>query len=152
MRPRFCNASFNMAGILSARLTRKGVRDMIIRPTTLPGRQGTNIVLVLALLLAIAALSLSQVWLHSSQPLATRPPGNFGKLPLSFEPNAGQTDLSVHYLVHASGGLLYFTSSGVALSLQSKQTASAAGLVHPAMQPAMAASQTNDSQVIRLSF
>src|SRR5436190_4034459 len=141
-----------MAGILSARLTSKGARDMMIRTTTLPGRQGTNIMLVLALLLAIAALPLSLGRLHSSQPLATRPLGDFGKLPLSFEPNAGQTDPSVHYLVHASGGLLYFTSSGVALSLQNKQTASAAAVAHQAMQPAVVASQTNDSQVVHLSF
>src|SRR5687768_14327791 len=39
------------------------------------------------------------------------------KLPLSFEPNWGQTNEQVRYLVHARGGTFFFTPSEVALSL-----------------------------------
>lgn len=42
-----------------------------------------------------------------------------GKLPLQFEPNAGQTDPTVRFLAHAPGGILFFTRSGVTLSLPS---------------------------------
>ncbi len=42
---------------------------------------------------------------------------NLDRLPLSFEPNVGQTDPSVRFIAHAPGGLLYFTSGEVVLSL-----------------------------------
>jgi|GEM_PF-1537671 len=51
---------------------------------------------------------------------------SFGKLPLSFEPNAGQTDPAARFLVHAPGGMFFFTPSGVVLALKepSQETAS----------------------------
>src|SRR5215203_5387365 len=49
---------------------------------------------------------------------------DFGKLPLSFEANQGQTDPSVMYMTHASGGTMYFTPSEVVLALQAVQPAS----------------------------
>src|SRR5436189_2306764 len=78
--------------------------------------------LLLASLLTLGALLFSIRW--SILPLA---PGrstsshflNFGSLPLSFEPNAGQADSSVLFMSHASGGILYFTEAGVTLSLAS---------------------------------
>lgn len=62
---------------------------------------------------------------------AAEPPGNepptdhdtqartdFGMFPLSFVPNAGQSDRSVHFQVHTKdGGALFFTQSQVVLSL-----------------------------------
>ncbi|MGA7733076.1 MAG: SBBP repeat-containing protein [Chloroflexia bacterium] len=43
---------------------------------------------------------------------------NFGNMPLSFEPNAGQADPSVHFTAHAAGGsALYFSPSEVVLVL-----------------------------------
>ena len=36
--------------------------------------------------------------------------GGYGKLPLSFEPNQGQTDARVRFLVRASGYTLFVTS------------------------------------------
>src|SRR5687768_4098095 len=44
---------------------------------------------------------------------------DFGKLPLSFEANEGQTDPSVKYMTHTSGGTMYFTPNEVVLALQS---------------------------------
>lgn len=42
----------------------------------------------------------------------------YGDLPLSIEPNAGQTDPSVRFMAHAQGGILYFAQSEVVLSLR----------------------------------
>jgi hypothetical protein len=42
---------------------------------------------------------------------------DFGKLPLSFVPNTGQTDPSVRFQVRSMGGRLFFTPSEVVLSL-----------------------------------
>ncbi|MBX3082085.1 MAG: SBBP repeat-containing protein [Anaerolineae bacterium] len=42
---------------------------------------------------------------------------NYGQLPLSFVPNAGQTDEAVHFQVNSLGGTLFFTPQEVVLSL-----------------------------------
>ncbi len=42
---------------------------------------------------------------------------HYGQLPLSFEPNAGQSDPVVQYQAHAMGGMLYFEDEAVVLSL-----------------------------------
>src|SRR5436309_8251230 len=44
-------------------------------------------------------------------------------LPLSFEPNVGQADSSVHYVGHAPGGLLLFAPSRVIIALKVAGTA-----------------------------
>src|SRR5919201_4420450 len=91
------------------------------------------VMLVLALALATLAagpLSISRAWLSvwssASAPdraptssLSRTPDIDWGNLPLSFEPNQGQTDPSVRFMAHASGGALFFTPSEVVLSLQS---------------------------------
>jgi len=43
---------------------------------------------------------------------------NYGKLPMSFEENRGQTDRQVKYLSQGQGYSLFLTSSGVVMSLQ----------------------------------
>src|SRR5438105_3092916 len=43
---------------------------------------------------------------------------SFGKLPMQFEPNVGQTDASVRFMAHAPGGIIFFTPSEVTLSLE----------------------------------
>ena len=49
---------------------------------------------------------------------------DFGKLPLSFVPNVGQTDQAVHFQVNSFGGTLFFTPQEVVLSLpQSNEAA-----------------------------
>lgn len=42
------------------------------------------------------------------------------KLPLSFEPNVGQTDPSVRFLVHAPGSEVFFENSGIVLKLRNQ--------------------------------
>ena len=52
-------------------------------------------------------------------PLAPRPvvAPDFGQLPLSFIPNAGQTDQAVRFQAHGYGGTLFFTPAEVTLVL-----------------------------------
>ena len=83
--------------------------------------------LFLATLLSLAGLQVLPLanGLHTPATIA-RPSESpdFGRLPLSFEPNRGQTDPSVRYMAHASGGTMYFTLSEVVLALQSIPTGS----------------------------
>jgi hypothetical protein len=51
---------------------------------------------------------------------------NYGKIPLSFEPNKGQTDASVKFLSRGSGYSLFLTKDEVVLNLE-RQNASATG-------------------------
>jgi hypothetical protein len=46
-------------------------------------------------------------------PMPTPSPSlpDLGKIPIAFEPNAGQADPSVRYLAHIPNGLVYFTPS-----------------------------------------
>src|SRR5215212_10053136 len=44
-------------------------------------------------------------------------------IPLHFEPNVGQADPGVRFMAHATGGNLFFTPSGVVLSLAGASTA-----------------------------
>src|SRR5687768_16672450 len=81
---------------------------------------------LLALPLLVLPVSLSKLW-DTRAAVAPLVPGlpltneTLGKLSLSFEPNAGQTNPSVKYMTHASGGTMYFTPSEVVLSLSSPQ-------------------------------
>jgi hypothetical protein len=121
----------------------------------LPGRQGTFATLALALLLAAAVLLLTLGRLYSSSsPISNSHALDFGRLPLSFEPNAGQTDPTVRFMVHASGGTLYFTPSQVVMSLGGNEStqkgfSDAVGLGLPA-SPASA--EQAAAGVVRLSF
>src|SRR5437899_453391 len=45
-------------------------------------------------------------------------PGNYGQLPMSFEPNAGQTDARVQFLSRGKGYTLFLTDHEAVLSLQ----------------------------------
>ncbi len=64
--------------------------------------------------LAVILLSIN---LHKAKNMLPSGSPDFGKLPLAFEPNAGQTDPSVRFLSRSAGGTLFFTPSEVAFSL-----------------------------------
>lgn len=123
--------------------------------SALPGRQGTFVTLALALLLAAAVLLLTLGRLYSSgSPISNPHALDFGRLPLSFEPNAGQTDPTVRFMVHASGGTLYFTPSQVVMSLGGNEStqkgfSAAPGLGLPA---GPASAEQTVAGVLRLSF
>jgi hypothetical protein len=61
-----------------------------------------------------SALSPATVAPNAALPLVVP---DLGRLPLAFEPNAGQTDSQVRFMAHAPGGVMYFTPSEVVLSL-----------------------------------
>ena len=70
--------------------------------------------LFLALLLALVMLPMagSLAWPSPAGPTLVP---DFGKLPLSFVPNIGQTDPTVHFQVWGMGGTLFFTPGEVVL-------------------------------------
>lgn len=68
----------------------------------------------------------SMLMLLSELPRTTLPtPRVSAALPLSFEPNAGQTDPSAQFIAHAAGSTLYFKESGLVLALQDQTQGSA---------------------------
>jgi hypothetical protein len=79
-------------------------------------------VVVLLALLAPTRASSAYSEQTRSQTSSTAAPvssaaAHYGQLPLSFEPNAGQSDPVVQYQAHAMGGMLYFEDEAVVLSL-----------------------------------
>ena len=68
--------------------------------------------LAVALLLLSAAVTPARTEVVG---LTTTP--DLGKLPLSFVPNAGQTDPAVRFQAQGMGGTLFFTHDEVVLSL-----------------------------------
>src|ERR1700689_4039851 len=49
---------------------------------------------------------------------------NYGRTPLMFEANQGQTDSRVKFLSHGSGYSVFLTSGGMVLALRPSETAS----------------------------
>jgi Beta-propeller repeat/FG-GAP-like repeat/Ser-Thr-rich glycosyl-phosphatidyl-inositol-anchored membrane family/FG-GAP repeat len=79
-------------------------------------------VLVLLLLPAthrasFATAEQTSIPMSSPTALESRAATGYGKLPLSFVLNAGQSDAVVRYQAHAMGGVLFFEDDGVMLSL-----------------------------------
>jgi len=72
----------------------------------------------------IAALALTTV-ATAQQANVTHAKPNYGKLPLVFEANQGQTDPSVKFLTRGEGYTAFLTSSGLTLSLRSPEAATA---------------------------
>jgi hypothetical protein len=74
-----------------------------------------------------------------------------GKLPLAFEPNAGQTGSAVRYMAHADGGTLFFTQAGVVMSLRAggRSPEGGSAYVTTEAQPAQAGSL---QAIVRLNF
>ncbi|MEO8285000.1 MAG: SBBP repeat-containing protein [Chloroflexota bacterium] len=105
---------------------------MMANLNTLRKRNNTLSILGVAALLSVAVLPLGTGLVTPGVPTAavdTVAPSaaaamDFSKLPLSFEANHGQTDPSVRYMAHASGGTMYFTRSEVVLALHSAQPTS----------------------------
>lgn len=56
---------------------------------------------------------------------------NYGKLPLTFEANRGQTDPSVKFVSRGPGYTAFLTSDGMVLSLRANHTATGDAVVHP---------------------
>jgi hypothetical protein len=74
---------------------------------------------LLALLALLAgSLQLGSPARHSgpNMPVASVAHPDFGNLPLSFEPNAGQAGPSARFVAHSGGANIYFNESGLVLS------------------------------------
>ncbi|HLJ48114.1 MAG TPA: SBBP repeat-containing protein [Bryobacteraceae bacterium] len=70
------------------------------------------------MVIAPISLLLLSFQLHAQLQRRTEAP-NTSQLPLSFEPNVGQTDSTVKYLVHGRGQMLFLTSDHAVLRLTS---------------------------------
>src|SRR5437868_1604238 len=70
---------------------------------------------------------------QDAKPAPSRLQVDNARLPLSFEPNAGQADPQVRYVAHSSAGTLLFTPSKVVLALSMPQdtTDGAQAQAHP---------------------
>jgi hypothetical protein len=75
-----------------------------------------------------------------SAPAGKHVAGNYGKIPLSFEPNKGQTDPSVQFLSRGSGYSLFLTQDEVVLNLERQRMASPSQT--PGSQPGVATADT----------
>ncbi|GAB4534845.1 MAG: hypothetical protein Kow0063_18380 [Anaerolineae bacterium] len=105
----------------------------------------------LAVMLALAALLAAYPYAAPPPASPTSPtiaPG-FGVLPLSFIPNAGQTDPAVHFQAHGLGGTLFFTPDQVVLSLPPQERVFAAG---PVSLPSHTSTVYHPWSVVRLRF
>jgi hypothetical protein len=90
-----------------------------------------------AVLLACLSLACgSAAGVTSAADASHRVAANYGKIPLSFEPNKGQTDPSVQFLSRGSGYSLFLTRDEVVLNLERQRSASPSQT--PGSQPGVA--------------
>jgi hypothetical protein len=93
---------------------------------------------------------------------ATKPAivANYGRIPLHFEPNQGQTDEAVKFLTRGHGYSLFMTSSEVVMTLRQRDKSAIPidpGLLGPEHDPVPAARQhlkpdTSKMSVVRMQF
>lgn len=95
------------------------------------------------LIILVAGFVLPISFPETSPPAAA---SSLGNLPLSFEPNVGQTDASVCFMVHAPGTIFYFTPSEVVLDIASQAGHNKGPLDNRASQ------RTPQSNTLRLQF
>ena len=96
-----------------------------------------------AAVVLLACLSLacgSAAGVTSAADASHRVAANYGKIPLSFEPNQGQTDPSVQFLSRGSGYSLFLTRDEVVLNLERQRSASPSQT--PGSQPGVAPADT----------
>jgi plastocyanin len=90
----------------------------VLLRNSIPGRWRQNFLVLV--LIALSGISIPLLTGQTSTPgtiiTPTRSAAS-GLLPLYFIQNEGQVDGPVHFLAHSGGGTLFFTSSGVTLSL-----------------------------------
>lgn len=76
---------------------------------------------------------------------------NYSKLPVAFEPNLGQIDKNVRFLAHAKGGIFYFCSDQLVVSLQ-KSHSGFKFLPGEAKEARPARALTPERDVVRMRF
>jgi hypothetical protein len=86
--------------------------------------------------IVIATLAVTSVAMAQQSKVAEADK-NYGKLPLIFEANQGQTDSAVKFLVRGEGYTAFLTSNGLTLSLRSSETSISENVSAPAMSRAL---------------
>lgn len=125
---------------------------MITRATTRKGRmQALQTLGTLCLLAGLAFLVPYEGFPVVGKPPALYSPG-LSKLPLSFEPNAGQSNQAVRFLARASGGTLFFTPSGVSLTLNQTGARAVAAKAPQVGSPLLSHETISPSTVVRILF
>lgn len=113
--------------------------------------------LSLALILSLLAVTLPGSTLATAQPAteASALTPSLADLPITFVPNVGQSDPSVHFQAQGLGGMLFFTPAEIVLALPSSkpeaQTISGAETT-AALRPQIEAAASDRESVVRLSF
>jgi len=105
----------------------------------LPGWRLTGLLLA-AFILNCAVGSAGAASAPAPSDAAKRVAASYGKIPLSFEPNQGQTDSSVRFLSRGSGYSLFLTKDEVVLNLERQRMASPAKT--PGVEPGVATVDT----------
>ena len=94
--------------------------------------------------------------IHSSSEKQLQAVANYGKLPLSFEPNQGQTDPSVKFVSRGSGYALFLTNDGAVLALGHSRRKAAdcnSSLLQIEPQPASCEAASSGGQdVVRMTL
>jgi photosystem II stability/assembly factor-like uncharacterized protein len=86
------------------------------------------------------------------EPSKSRIADRYGKLPLSFEINEGQTDQQVKFLSHGPGYDLFLTATGAVLTLHQPLASSVDSLSHPPSANAAANTSAQPATVLRLKM
>jgi hypothetical protein len=81
-----------------------------------------QVMLFVVLVLGMGVCGMPNVMAAESETETPRVVEQYGKLPLSFEANQGQTDKVVKFLSRGSGYGLYLTPTETVLTLRSRQT------------------------------
>ena len=130
-------------------LCRRSFPPTLKRLLSLPGLLAVSLLLTMGLFPGITA---------APPALAAHPPAvptgepDFGQVPLSFVPNAGQTDDAVHYLVRGMGGTLFFTQREVVLSLPVPDSSPAERDLATVFGPIQNPQSEIRNQLLRLRF
>lgn len=82
----------------------------------------------------IPAIPLAAQTLPSAPPRSAQMQAEYGKLPLTFEANQGQTNPQVKFLSHGNGYNVFLTAGGMVLSLGAKQALPGASAADPVTQ------------------
>jgi hypothetical protein len=77
---------------------------------------------------------------------------HYGKLPLSFEPNEGQTNQQVKFLSRGPGYDLFLTATGAVLTLQKPQPVSTDKFKPPASPSDLSSTPARQAAVLRLKM
>ncbi len=108
----------------------------------------------------LSGLALGSALAGSGQPATSHPRGTatgeemeaaYGRLPLCFEANRGQTDVQVHFLSRGPGYTLFLTDTEAVLALQPRRRPASARRRHGGKRP-RAATATQPPTVLRMKL